>query len=160
MIEALKTAKKVLECVIVDKAGRAISDEHVSYMCAEPVKVGDTFAVYFRGKYAFAEVVKFYPMWAYSNERTGLGNPDTMSWAVQKIDFAKHAQEKKARTFARDLEAAAAEQMAKARADQERKAFIKGLDKEAAAKFEELLAVREAVLKDPTKVDELMNMAD
>lgn len=160
MIEALKTAKKVLECVVIDRPDRTILDEPVSYMIEGPAKVGDIFTVWFRGKLAFVQVKKVYPMWAYSMSRTGLGNPDTMSRVICKVDLEKHNAEKKARAFARDLEAAAEEQMAKARVAQERKAFIRGLDKDAAAKFEELLAVREAVLKDPTKVDELMNMDD
>ena len=156
MNEMLNNAKKVLECVIVDKAGRAISDEHVSYMCAESVKVGDVFAVYFRGKYAFAEVVTVHPMWSYSQERIGLGTPDTMSWVVQKIDFEKHAQEKKARKLARDIKAAFDERMAKAREDAERDAFIAKLPEAEQAKFKELLAVQDAIIANPEKIDELV----
>lgn len=160
MLEALKTTKKVLECVVVDKPGRAISDEHVSYMCEEQAKVGDIFTVWFRGKLAIVQVEKVHPLWAYSISRTGLGDPNTMSYVIGKVDLTSHSAKKKARAFARDIEAAFKERMEQESENLARKEFIKKLAKDEAAKFEELMAVREAVLADPNKVDELLNMDD
>ena len=76
----LMNKEKVLACKVIERPGKYISDEIVSYKTNGDVKVGDVFAAY--KKYdglVFVEVVKVYSMAEYSEERIGLGNTDTMS---------------------------------------------------------------------------------
>lgn len=152
----LKNKEKVLACKVIERPGKYISDEIVSYKTKGDVKVGDVFAAY--KKYdglVFVEVVKVYSMAEYSEERIGLGNTDTMSYAIQKVDMEKYAKEKAARIKARDIEAAARERLEKAMTLKKIEDAIKVLGKDDANELKKMFKFADDLRNNPELLDEL-----
>lgn len=152
----LKNKEKVLACKVIERPGKYISDEIVSYKTKGDVKVGDVFAAY--KKYdglVFVEVVKVYSMAEYSEERIGLGNTDTMSYAIQKVDMEKYAKEKEARIKARDIEAAARERLEKAMTLKKIEDAIKVLGKDDANELKKMFKFADDLRNNPELLDEL-----
>ena len=152
----LKNKEKVLACKVIERPGKYVSDEIVSYKVKGDAKVGDVFAVY--KKYdglCFAEVVKVYSMAEYSEERVGLGNTDTMSYAIQKVDLDKYAKEKAARIKARDIEAAARERLEKAMTLKKIEDAIKVLGKDDANELKKMFKFADDLRANPELLNEL-----
>lgn len=152
----LKNKEKVLACKVIERPGKYISDEIVSYKTKGDAKVGDVFAAY--KKYdglVFVEVVKVYSMAEYSEERIGLGNTDTMSYAIQKVDMEKYAKEKEARIKARDIEAAARERLEKAMTLKKIEDAIKVLGKDDANELKKMFKFADDLRNNPELLDEL-----
>ena len=131
----MKNVEKVLACKVIDKPGVYASDEIVSYKCTGDVAKGDAFVVWLRGHVRVVEVISITPAWAYSESRKGLGDMDTMSWVINKVDFKSHNIAKLARSKIRDLRAAMKERRAKALDKKDFDEFVKGLNKKDAAEF-------------------------
>lgn len=157
MLEALKNTQKVLACKEIKNKDKFISDDVMSFRCDEPAAVGDVFVVMSKGILKTVQVTDVYPLWRYSDSRKGLGNPDTMSWVIAKVDLNRHALMKKARAFLRDVRAAIEEQMGKAADDKSMKEFIDSLPKNDKARFVELTDIVKDVEANPEKVDEYLN---
>ena len=135
----MKNVEKVLACKVIDKPDVFASDEIVSYKCSGDVAKGDAFVVWLRGKVRVVQVVDIVPAWAYSDARKGLGDIDSMSWVINKVDFKAHNIAKLARSKIRDLRAALKERRAKAIDKKDMDEFIAGLDKKSAADFKDAL---------------------
>ena len=156
MLEALKGNKKVLACKEVKAKDKFISDEVMSFCCDTDVTVGDVFVVMARGILRTVQVVDIHPLWRYSQERQGLGDPDTMSWVINKVDLDRHAMMKRARMFKRDIKAALDEQIEKAQYAKEVNDFVAKLGKDDQNHFKELYDILDALDKNPALVDEYM----
>lgn len=135
----MKNVEKVLACKVIDKPDVFASDEIVSYKCSGDVAKGDAFVVWLRGKVRVVQVVDIVPAWAYSDARKGLGDIDSMSWVINKVDFKAHNIAKLARSKIRDLRAALKERRAKAIDKKDMDEFIADLDKKSAADFKDAL---------------------
>lgn len=149
----MKNVEKVLACKVIDKPGVYISGEIVSYKCSGDVAKGDAFVVWLRGHVRVVEVVDIIPAWAYSEARKGLGDIDTMSWVINKVDFKSHGIAKLARSKIRDLRAALKERRAKALDKKDMDDFIKTLNKKDAADFNDALDYIAALEADPTQAE-------
>lgn len=152
----MKNEEKVLACKVIERRGKYISDEIVSYKTKEDAKVGDVFAAY--KKYCglvYVEVINVYSMAEYSEERIGLGNTDTMSYVIQKIELDKYAKEKAARIKARDIEAAAREQLRKAMELIQIDDAIKVLGKDAADELKKMFKFANDLRVNPDLLDGL-----
>ena len=146
----MKNVEKVLACKVIDKPGAYISDEIVSYKCTGDVAKGDAFVVWLRGHVRIVEVIDIVPAWAYSDARKGLGDIDTMSWVINKVDFKSHNIAKLARSKIRDLRAALKERKAKVLDKKDMDEFIKTLNKKDAADFLDAQNYIDALEADPT----------
>ena len=146
----MKNVEKVLACKVIDKPGVFISDEIVSYKCTGDVSKGDAFVVWLRGRVRVVEVIGITPAWAYSEARKGLGDIETMSWVINKVDFKSHNIAKLARSKIRDLRAAMKERRAKALDKKDFDEFVKGLNKKDAADFLDTQEYIEQLEANPT----------
>lgn len=146
----MKNVEKVLACKVIDKPGVFISDEIVSYKCKGDVAKGDAFVVWLRGHVRVVEVIDIIPAWAYSEARKGLGDMDTMSWVINKVDFKAHNIAKLARSKIRDLRAAMKERRVKALDKKDFDDFVKTLNKKDAADFLDAQEYIESLEADPT----------
>lgn len=146
----MKNVEKVLACKVIDKPGVYISDEIVSYKYTGDVAKGDAFVVWLRGHVRVVEVIDIIPAWAYSETRKGLGDIDSMSWVITKVDFKAHSIAKLARSKIRDLREALKERRAKVLDKKDMDEFIASLNKKDAADFKDALDYIEALETDPT----------
>lgn len=150
----MKNVEKVLACKIIDRPGRYIADDIVSYKCKGDVAKEDIFAVWYKGHLVCVEVVDIIPAWAYSESRKGLGNIDSMSYVISKVDIKKHSIEKLARSKIRDLRAAMKERRAKALDAKDMDEFIKSLKKDDAKDFNDALAYIAELEANPDAVED------
>lgn len=149
----MKNVEKVLACRLIDKPGEFMSDDILSYKCTGDVAKGDAFVVWVKGHVRIVEVVDIIPAWAYSEQRKGLGNIDTMAYVITKVDFKSHNIAKLARSKIRDLRAAMKERRMKAMDKKDMDEFIAGLNKKDAADFKDAQDYIAALEADPTIVE-------
>lgn len=156
MLNILKDAEKVLVCKQVSNKDKFVDDTPLSYKITGDVHVGDCFVCFRKGHGAIiVQVVDIISAWAYSNERKGLGDIDTMSTPVSKVDFEGHAKGKKARSLARDIDAAIAERVAKEKAKKELMETIKHLDKAEGDELKAMAALADGLRANPDMLDEI-----
>lgn len=149
----VKQTKVLIGKYVSKKDGAAVCDAVASYKTDDAdVKVGDIYYGWHRGHLMFFQIEKIVPRFMYSQARYGVGDFDTMSWAIGKADIEGHAARKAARNKVRDIRAALDEIIAKQKAKKELDEVIKGLDKDAQADIKEALAAIDALEADPNAV--------
>lgn len=149
----MKNVEKVLACKAVDRPDRFVSDEILSYKCTGDVAKGDLFVVWNAGKLRIVKAIDIIPAWQYSQARKGLGDMDTMSYVINRVDLDKHSIAKKARSMIRDLRAAMAERRAKALDKKDMDDFVASLkDKKEQADFKEALQYIAELEADPNNI--------